>query len=69
MSQDMCVLITEINHCASEPCENGGTCTNHMTGVTCECHPDYIGAMCDNGELCLKKCTISLICFIYLFIA
>ncbi|VDI70405.1 Notch, partial [Mytilus galloprovincialis] len=35
-----------INECASNPCENGGSCTDNVNGYTCTCVPGYIGTNC-----------------------
>lgn len=37
----------EINECLSEPCHNGGTCTDQLAGFTCECSEEYTGQQCD----------------------
>jgi hypothetical protein len=37
---------TNIADCASNPCENGGTCTDGVDEYTCECIPGYSGANC-----------------------
>ncbi|XP_063431364.1 transmembrane cell adhesion receptor mua-3-like [Mytilus trossulus] len=37
---------TDINECASNPCANGGSCTDHVNRYTCSCVPGYIGSNC-----------------------
>ena len=44
-------LIT-LDNCASNPCQNGGTCTSedfwqNMFGYTCTCMPGFSGTNCD----------------------
>ncbi|KAL3276606.1 hypothetical protein HHI36_011978 [Cryptolaemus montrouzieri] len=33
--------------CGSQPCLNGGTCVETLTGFECECHNRFSGALCD----------------------
>ncbi|KFE60923.1 FG-GAP-like repeat-containing protein [Hyalangium minutum] len=37
---------TNVNECESNPCLNGGTCTDGVNGYTCACTPGYSGATC-----------------------
>jgi Notch-like protein len=39
---------TNINDCASNPCQHGGTCTDGVGGYTCTCVPGYDGTNCEN---------------------
>ncbi|KAH3872690.1 hypothetical protein DPMN_035910 [Dreissena polymorpha] len=32
---------TDINECATNPCSNGGTCTDKVNGYLCACKPEY----------------------------
>lgn len=41
----------DINECASNPCANGGSCTDHVNRYTCTCVPGYIGSNCQTGTL------------------
>ncbi|XP_035677232.1 uncharacterized protein LOC118416254 [Branchiostoma floridae] len=36
----------DIDHCASSPCINGGTCLNVPDGFQCLCIPEYVGTRC-----------------------
>lgn len=36
----------EINECGSNPCENGGTCTDLINDFSCVCAPGYTGDTC-----------------------
>ncbi|MEO8704815.1 MAG: DNRLRE domain-containing protein [Kofleriaceae bacterium] len=37
---------TPTDHCAANPCEHGGSCSNTTSGFTCSCTPGYSGATC-----------------------
>jgi hypothetical protein len=36
-----------VDDCSSNPCMNGGVCSNQMNGYTCLCPPEYTGVNCD----------------------
>ncbi|GFO29520.1 delta-like protein, partial [Plakobranchus ocellatus] len=40
-----------IDECASEPCQNGGTCCDGINSFTCECPPGFKGPLCDEPSL------------------
>lgn len=35
------------NDCLSNPCQNGGTCTDIFDGFICKCTPNWTGARCN----------------------
>jgi len=39
----------EIDECASNPCVNGGNCTDHLNRFKCECPAGYEGLTCLEG--------------------
>ena len=41
----------EINECASNPCMNGGTCTDLINMFQCMCRDSIGGATCNEGML------------------
>ena len=48
-------IVTELNECASSPCDNDGTCEDRVNNLTCTCLPQWHGYFC-NGT-----------CFVWLF--
>ena len=44
------VSFPDINECDSEPCQNGGTCEDHLAGFVCICAPGYANTSC-SGEI------------------
>ena len=44
------VFITDINECSSNPCLNGGSCTDQVNGYICKCRPRYAGAQCQTSK-------------------
>ena len=42
-------MITDIDECASDPCENGGTCVDQVNGFECQCALGYEGEQCEEG--------------------
>ncbi len=40
-------LLTEIDECASSPCQNGSSCLDQVNSFTCNCHPGYTGTLCN----------------------
>jgi hypothetical protein len=53
------IVVSDINECASNPCENGGTCNNLANQFSCTCAARYTGVTC---KICkwieLHKCHI-----------
>ncbi|CAH1802514.1 unnamed protein product [Owenia fusiformis] len=39
---------TFIDYCASQPCRNGGTCTQSIGGYTCSCCQNFEGTNCES---------------------
>ena len=46
-----CIRISDINECASEPCENGGTCIDEVDGFECDCTAAFGGTFCETRKL------------------
>ena len=40
----------DINECASDPCQNGGTCTDGVNGFTCANAAGYTGPLGETGK-------------------
>ena len=45
----MCCLLVDIDECSSDPCMNGGTCTDDFNSYSCACVAGYTGETCDIG--------------------
>ena len=43
------LLYLDIDDCANNPCENGGTCIDEINDFTCTCVPGYEGLTCSIG--------------------
>ena len=43
-------VITAIDDCDPNPCENGGTCVDGITTFTCDCEEDFTGLRCEQSE-------------------
>ena len=39
------------DNCLSEPCENGGVCSDGINTFSCDCPPGWTGDTCENGKL------------------
>lgn len=44
------LTITDINECDTNPCENGGQCTNSEGSFTCNCAGGWRGLACNQGK-------------------
>ena len=42
------VMFLEINECASNPCQNTGTCLDKVAGFTCMCQTEFTGTICES---------------------
>lgn len=50
--QSLTINITfiDVNECANNPCQYGGTCHNKFNSYTCSCAPGFVGENCIGGE-------------------
>ena len=39
-----------IDECASQPCQNGGTCVDDVNSFTCECSDENSGPHCESKQ-------------------
>ena len=44
---------TDVDECASAPCQNGGTCIDQVNGYLCHCEPGFTDLQCQKG---MNKC-------------
>ncbi|CAH1265972.1 EDIL3 [Branchiostoma lanceolatum] len=47
----------DVDHCASSPCTNGGTCLHAPDGFQCLCTSEYVGTRCQVSK---SSCTLPL---------
>ena len=40
-------LFSVMNHCYDSPCQNNGTCHNHLENYICTCLEEFIGQNCE----------------------
>lgn len=49
-----CILftlsLTDIDECNSNPCRNGGNCTDLVNGYVCKCPHPWKGQMCQSSK-------------------
>ena len=41
--------VSDVNECASRPCQNGGQCVDGVNGYTCTCVAGYAGINCEQS--------------------
>ena len=56
---------SSVNECSSNPCLNGGTCTDLVNGYVCSCQPGYAGANCQISRWKFRQIHIIAITFSY----
>ena len=49
------LMLADIDDCASNPCENNGTCIDLVSNYTCNCTQGYTGKNCNIGKDRLSK--------------
>ena len=45
-------LLEDVDECSSNPCQNGGTCTDEIANFTCTCPLEYAGRYCEQRIWC-----------------
>ena len=45
----MFCLLVDIDECSSDPCMNGGNCSDDVNSYICDCVPGYSGEGCEIG--------------------
>ena len=50
-------IFTDIDECASNPCDNGAMCINLQNQYTCTCTGGWQGTHCEQGDVfCSTHC-------------
>ena len=49
------IYLTDIDECASSPCNNSGTCRDEVNGFNCSCVPGFTGVTCEHGKNAAKQ--------------
>jgi len=44
------IIFADIDECASDPCQNGGSCKDYVNYFTCSCPPRYYGVYCETSK-------------------
>ena len=54
------ILFSDINECASQPCEHDGQCEDGVNSFKCHCEAGYTGVRCETGKISsqLRACDI-----------
>ena len=53
-------LILDIDDCASNPCQNGATCSDGVHSYSCLCNSGYTGSNCETGNVFESSISFSL---------
>ena len=48
------IFFVDIDECATNPCQNGGSCADQINGYTCSCVDGYDGINCENGKYAIS---------------
>ena len=50
MIDNRTIFLKDIDECASNPCQNGGTCNDGINAYSCDCVPGHAGDNCEIGN-------------------
>ena len=51
-------IVSDVDECSSNPCENGATCSDGINEYNCQCAAGYMGANCETGSSCRSNVSI-----------
>merc|ERR1711935_514180 len=49
VSEELASTTEDADECASNPCQNGATCTDHVNSFSCSCLPGFTGEKCEKN--------------------
>ncbi len=44
-------MISVIEECPNNPCQNGGTCSKQGSSITCTCTTEFTGLLCEERSM------------------
>ena len=54
-----CLCFSDIDECASKPCDPNGQCIDGVNSYTCECNAGYTGKHCEKSKRECRTCFLS----------
>ena len=49
------LFAVDVNECESDPCQNGGHCSDHLNAFSCACVSNYHGLLCESYDPCINN--------------
>ena len=52
------MFVSDIDECASNPCQNEATCHNHINSYSCTCNSGFEGTNCEIGMYIVNSANV-----------